>query len=395
LAHYVANESNQAFTGILKLETPAFLKWTAAGNLPLAFLQTVPGYTINSPKTDMMAKPFHSKEIHIHPDLSLGDTGQSERQAALSHGFLASASQPILGPNQQVLGIIASFYKQTGSPHSFDCKLLETASGLASLAIERDHQERMGKVNLALAEENHRIVEASRMKSEFMAVMSHELRTPLNAVIGFSQLLLDQKLGHLNPKQFEYLGDILDGGMHLLRLITDMLDLAKIEAGKMQLHVESIAVNQTIREVCDNLLSIALAKEINLRIATDSTVESAVVDSHKFRQVIYNLVSNAIKFSPKGGDVVISTGPTADGGLRLAVIDRGIGIRKEDLGKLFQQFQQLDSGTKRQFSGTGLGLLITKRLVELHKGEVGVESEFGKGSTFHATFPKPSEANLA
>jgi PAS domain S-box-containing protein len=393
LVNYVVNESNEALTGILKFESPKLLVWTATGSLPKEFLKAMPSYDIMAPAFGEIVASWHSREIRITPDLGLTNDEQKEHQIALAHGFHACIAQPILGPNQQVLGVITNFYGQIGVPSNFDCKLLETAAGLAALAIDRTQKEAMVRVNLELAEENRRIMEASRMKSEFMAVMSHELRTPLNAVIGFSQLLIDNKMGHLNPKQSEYLGDILDGGMHLLRLITDMLDLAKIEAGKMQLSLESMLVNQTIREVCDNLLSIAMGKEINLRIATDSTIESAIVDSHKFRQVLYNLVSNAIKFSPKGSDVLVSTSPTPAGDLRLAVSDQGIGIKKEDLGKLFQQFQQLDTGSKRQYTGTGLGLLITKRLVELHGGTVGVESEFGKGSTFYATFPLPNETN--
>jgi protein-histidine pros-kinase len=293
-----------------------------------------------------------------------------------------------MGSYGGLLGTLASFSRAPGEVSSFDLKLLETATDLAGIAVERWRQEETGRLNQELSEENRRILEANRMKSEFMASMSHELRTPLNAIIGFSQLLIDRKVGALNDKQSEYLGDILDGGMHLLRLINDVLDLAKIESGKMQLFLEPVSVTHAIREVCDILTPMALPKGIVFRIEADLNPDPALLDSQKFKQVLYNLISNAIKFSGQGAPVRISAlrGDLAE--LRLQVTDQGIGIRKEDMGKLFQEFQQLDSGATRHFPGTGLGLVITKKLVELHHGTVGMESEAGKGSTFFAVFPE-------
>jgi len=250
----------------------------------------------------------------------------------------------------------------------------------------------VARKNQELQEVNLRILEASRMKSEFLANMSHELRTPLNAIIGFSQLLIDRKVGPMNEKQSEYMGDILDGGMHLLRLINDVLDLAKIEAGKMQLYREEISVAQAMREVCDILLPMALGKSVKVRHEAGLGADEAYLDGRKVRQVLYNLVSNAIKFSKPGGSVEVSSCADGRGGIVLRVKDQGIGIHQEDLGKLFQQFQQLDSGSARHYPGTGLGLVITKKLVELHEGTVSVESEPGVGSVFSAHFPfVPSE----
>ncbi|HLP41587.1 MAG TPA: ATP-binding protein, partial [Fibrobacteria bacterium] len=306
---------------------------------------------------------------------------------ALEHGFRSCLARPILSTSGGLLGILVCFSRAHGRPGAFVAKLLETALDLAGIAVERRRQEEIARLNQELSEDNRRILEANRMKSEFLASMSHELRTPLNAIIGFSQLLIDRKVGPLNDKQGEYMGDILDGGMHLLRLINDVLDLAKIESGKMQLFLEPVPVLRAVREVCDILMPMALAKSIGFRMAANLDPETAVLDSQKFKQILYNLLSNAIKFSHQGGTVAISAARDAGGVLCLEVADRGIGIRKEDMGRLFQEFQQLDTGAARHFPGTGLGLVITKKLVELHRGSVGVESRPGEGSVFSAVFP--------
>jgi protein-histidine pros-kinase len=166
-----------------------------------------------------------------------------------------------------------------------------------------------------------------------------------------------------------------------------VLDLAKIEAGKMQLYREEISVAQAMREVCDILVPMALGKHVRVRHEAGPGADEAYLDGRKVRQVLYNLVSNAIKFSKSGGRVDVRSRTDGRGGILLQVADQGIGIRKEDLGKLFQQFQQLDSGSARHYPGTGLGLVITKKLVELHGGTVAVESEPDVGSVFSAHFP--------
>jgi PAS domain S-box-containing protein len=323
------------------------------------------------------------------PRIEDGGSWTRGRAESLAEGFLSCYAMPIKGSYGGTLGAVAFWFRRADEPSAFDTKLLETASDLAAITVERRHQEEIARINQELSEDNRRIMEANRMKSEFMASMSHELRTPLNAIIGFSQLLIDRKVGPLNEKQAEYLGDVLEGGMHLLRLINDVLDLAKIESGKMQLYRETVDIPSAVREVCDILLPMALAKGIDLRTDAALSPPASSLDSQKFKQVLYNLVSNAIKFSSHGGAVLVAA-DRKDGNLRLRVTDHGIGIRKEDLGRLFQEFQQLESGAARHLPGTGLGLVITKKLVELHGGSVGVESEPGKGSTFQAIFPETS-----
>ncbi len=321
------------------------------------------------------------------PDLGLNSDWPAGLLAARV-GLHACYASPIIGSSNRVMGAMVFFYPGPGPLDEFDACLLKTGAGLAGIAMERARQEEAGRKIQELSDQNRRIQEGSRLKSEFLARMSHELRTPLNAIIGFSQLLLDGKVGPLNARQSEYLGDILGGGMHLLRLINDVLDLAKIEAGKLQAVPETIQLAQSIREVCDILRPMALEKNLSIQIDTQGSPETGRLDPQKLRQILYNLVSNAIKFSHLGGEINIRLKASDAGELRLSVEDHGIGIRAEDMGKLFQQFQQLESGADRRYSGSGLGLVITRKLVELHGGEVEVKSELGKGSTFTAVFPQ-------
>ncbi len=244
----------------------------------------------------------------------------------------------------------------------------------------------MHQHNLELSLQNQQIQLANQLKNEFLAHMSHELRTPLNAVIGFTEFLIDQKAGNLNAKQSEYLQDILNSGMHLLRLINDMLDLAKIEAGKMEFFPEPFIVADTLNEVCMSLAPLLEKRNISLNTKGDMALE-IILDVQKFKQILYNLISNAIKFSKTDSLINIRVEKISTEKMTLSIQDFGIGIRTEDLSKLFNEFQQLEAGMTRRFQGTGLGLSLTKKLVELQEGTIAVESEFGLGSTFTITLP--------
>ena len=224
--------------------------------------------------------------------------------------------------------------------------------------------------------------EANRMKSEFLANMSHELRTPLNGIIGFTEFLFDEKPGPLQPKQKEYLGDVLNSARHLLQLINDVLDLAKVEAGKMELHPETFPVHKAVEEVAAVIRAIANKKNIAVGIEVGTGLEAVTLDQHKFKQVLYNLLSNAVKFSDEGGQVGIHARRLDNRQFEVQVRDTGIGIKAEDISRLFTEFEQLDSGTARRFQGTGLGLALTKKIVEFQGGRITVESEPGKGSVF-------------
>lgn len=238
----------------------------------------------------------------------------------------------------------------------------------------------------------HILERASRLKSEFLANMSHELRTPLNAIIGFSQMMHDEKLGPVSSDHKEYLGDILTSANYLLDLINDVLDLAKVEAGKMEFHPESVNLQHLVEETCTIARAMAVKKQLEMDISIDPDINSVVLDPAKFKQVLYNYLSNAIKFTPEGGRIAVRAVAEGVGDFRVDVKDTGIGIKPEDMEKLFVEFQQVGPPLSIQHHGTGLGLALTKKLVEAQEGKVGVNSILGKGSTFFAVLPRQSVA---
>jgi signal transduction histidine kinase len=227
---------------------------------------------------------------------------------------------------------------------------------------------------------------ASRHKSEFLANMSHELRTPLNAVIGFSDVLSEQMFGELNTKQLEYIDDIRSSGRHLLALINDILDLSKVEAGKMQLELSEFSLQQAIESGITMVRERAARQGVEL--TSDVGVEDDVIegDERKIKQVLFNLLSNAVKFTPAGGEVAVRA-RVDSGNVAISVRDTGVGIAKQDQERIFEAFQQAESGPDRAHEGTGLGLGLARRFVELHGGTITVESELGNGSTFTVRLP--------
>lgn len=250
----------------------------------------------------------------------------------------------------------------------------------------RKHVEALRERSAELEAENHRVQEASRLKGEFLANMSHELRTPLNAITGFAELLLDGDVRPDSAEHDEFLRDILTAGLHLQRLISDVLDLAKIEAGSLQFHPELVSVQTVVDEVCTVLRSVAADRGVEIHARID--VSEVTLDPGRLKQVLYNYLSNALKFSPAGSSVEVRAIPHPGDRFQVEVVDHGIGIAPADIGKLFQEFQQLESGTAKRHQGTGLGLALTKRLVEAQGGTVGVVSELGQGSRFYAILPK-------
>ncbi len=227
---------------------------------------------------------------------------------------------------------------------------------------------------------------ASRTKSEFLANMSHELRTPLNSIIGFSDLLIEQLFGELNEKQLRYVNNISTNGKQLLSLINDLLDFSKIEAGKMELNYEKFSLQETLAEIKSLMSPIASEKEIEINIDVDLEIPEIRADRNKFIQVMENLLSNAIKFSPRKGTIEVN-GALKGNMVRVGVKDEGIGIEKEDRERLFKPFSQIDSFAAKKYQGTGLGLVLVKKIVQLHGGHVWFESETGKGSTFGFSIP--------
>jgi PAS domain S-box-containing protein len=230
---------------------------------------------------------------------------------------------------------------------------------------------------------------ANHAKSAFLANMSHELRTPLNAVIGFSELLEQEIFGGLNDKQRGYVGNVLVSGRHLLQLVNDVLDISKVEAGRMDLAYERTPIGSIVDVVRSVIQAVAAKKGINLEVTVPPHLPEVSIDPGRIKQVLYNLIANAIKFTPRGGVVRVSA-RTGDGHLVVMVSDTGVGIAREDLSRLFREFEQLPQPGGVRPEGTGLGLALTKRLVELHGGKVEVESELGKGSTFSVHLPLKS-----
>ncbi len=228
---------------------------------------------------------------------------------------------------------------------------------------------------------------ANHAKSQFLANMSHELRTPLNAIIGFTEFLIDESCGPLLPDQKEYLGDVLSSSHHLLQLINDVLDLAKVEAGKMEMHPESFSVNNALEEVAAVISGIAQKKKIVINIEVNAGLETVMLDRRKFKQVLYNLLSNAVKFSDESGQVSVRGHRLDAHRFEVQVRDTGIGIKAQDIDRIFTEFEQLDSGTTRRFEGTGLGLALSKKYIEFQGGRITVESELGKGSVFSVVLP--------
>ncbi len=252
--------------------------------------------------------------------------------------------------------------------------------------IENQVQQLQG-TNRQLRVQNQQTQEANRLKSEFLANMSHELRTPLNAIIGFSDLLLTEIPGPLSEMQKDYLTDAYTNGKHLLQIINDILDLSKVEAGKMTFHPEPVNLTQLIEGIQEILHSLVAQKRMRVETQIDPTLHGIVLDPVRFKQVLYNYLSNAIKFTPEEGSIRIRVMPEQSDMFRLEVQDSGIGISPEDMDRLFVEFQQLDASTTKKHQGTGLGLALTRRLVEAQGGSIGVTSVPGQGSTFYAILP--------
>ncbi|MEO6951282.1 MAG: response regulator [Polyangia bacterium] len=265
----------------------------------------------------------------------------------------------------------------------------ELADTRAQLLSElQDKNSALLTAQTHLEQQNLRVQAASRLKSEFLANMSHELRSPLNAILGFAELLYDGHVKPESPQHKEFLGHILTSGKHLLQLINDVLDLSKVEAGKIELRPETVDPARIIGEVVAVLRATAAQTRNTLSTDLDPSIDRIVVDAARLKQIIYNYVSNALKFTPAGGHVTVRLKPDGEANLCLEVEDTGIGISPSDIDKLFVEFQQLDTGTTRKFAGTGLGLAVTKRIVEAHGGRVGVRSVVGEGSTFYAILPR-------
>jgi len=318
---------------------------------------------------------------------------------------------PVLA-GENLVGVLDIQSPQVGSFEDNDVRVMKTVADQIAVAIEnaRLYEEIRRQLNERerlfeevdgarselekraeeLEEANARLRELDRLKSQFLANMSHELRTPLNSIIGFSEVLADGLAGHLNDEQSEFTYDILSSGRHLLALINDLLDFSKIEADRVGLEPGTFHVKDLFDELRGSIAPLIEKKNQKLTFSEEENLPLLYADRMRVMQVFINLLSNANKFTPAGGSITVSCREAEPGYLLFAVIDTGIGIRKEDQEIIFEEFRQVDGSLTREVPGTGLGLTISRRLIELHGGRIWVESTFGKGTTFYVSLPAQS-----
>ena len=348
----------------------------ASHNLSASFLETIESMAIDQARgvirrASDLGRPFQYSDLADAPDFALAD-------ATLHEGFRALLVIP-MGSAGVTRGLI--LYRRT--PGAFAERTVELLTALANqsrIAIEN------ARLFQEIEEKGRQLEVANQHKSEFLANMSHELRTPLNAVIGFSEVLLERMFGDLNEKQAEYLDDILGSGRHLLSLINDILDLSKIEAGRMELEMTRFDLPLAIDNALTLVRERALRHGVALGVDVDPRLGEIAGDERKVKQVLLNLLSNAVKFTPEGGRVQIDAS-LANGHVEIAVTDTGIGIAPEDQEAIFEEFRQVGGDYARKREGTGLGLTLARRFVELHGGRIWVKSAVGQGSTFTFALP--------
>ena len=317
--------------------------------------------------------------VHI-PDIPHAPHApETLRRASAQMGIASIVMAPMLWEELGV-GSIYVGRRQAAPFSDEDITLLKTFADQAVIAIQN------ARLFHEIRDKSRQLEIADQHKSEFLANMSHELRTPLNAIIGFSEVLIERIFGELNEKQDDYLKDIHSSGRHLLNLINDILDLSKIEAGRMELDVETFDAASALANAMTLVRERAQRHAIKLALEVAPQVGEFRADERKFKQILLNLLSNAVKFTPDGGSIVMRAG-LVDGALEVAVSDTGIGIAQADQQAVFEEFRQVGRDYTTKHEGTGLGLALTKRFVELHGGTIRVDSEPGRGSTFTFTLP--------
>jgi GAF domain-containing protein len=322
--------------------------------------------------------PMGRQAVQV-PDITAGSYSSPISDALIEAGYRAVVAVPLIREDH-LIGALTMNRKTPGEFPAETIELLQTFATQSALAIQN------ARLFREIEEKSRQLEVASHHKSEFLANMSHELRTPLNAVIGFSEVLVQRMFGELNEKQDEYLKDIYASGQHLLSLINDILDLSKIEAGRMELAPAPFHLPSALENAVILVRERAARHGIALHLDLDPRLDEVVGDERKVKQVLLNLLSNAVKFTPEGGRITLKAG-RKDSVVEIAVSDTGIGIAPEDQAAIFEEFRQVGHDETRKQEGTGLGLTLAKKFVELHGGKIWVESGLGQGSTFTFTLP--------
>jgi len=354
--------------------------------------------------TGYKAQPFLTGAINADNDLSRLTDALATRTNTQTAGLIAAnrssytSSRDLfiaVGAISIIFAVMLGFvlsWSLVGPLRRTEARLSGIASGDFSSHVDVPNRDELGslaanvnRMNDELQRLYRELESSSTHKSEFLANMSHELRTPLNAIIGFSQVLRERMFGQINAKQEEYLDDILSSGSHLLSLINDVLDLSKVEAGRIQLDVARFSLGDALDRGVVMVRERALANRVAITLKAAPDVDFVDGDERRIRQVIFNLLANAVKFTPAGGTVAVVS-ERVNGEVRISVTDTGPGVRPEDHERIFEEFQQSEVGTAHG-EGTGLGLALSKRLVELHGGRIWVESEPGRGSSFVFALP--------
>ena len=323
------------------------------------------------------ARAVLSRTIVYIPDIREDHEYRLEALAQAAD-YLSVLAVPMLLESKPI-GVVVVTGAEAGAFSERQIELLQTFADQAVIAVEN------ARLFQEIEDKSRQLEAASRHKSEFLANMSHELRTPLNAIIGFSEVLTQRMFGDLNEKQEEYLRDIHASGQHLLSLINDILDLSKIEAGRMELEPTAFDLPSAIENALTLVRERAGRREIALHHAVDQRLGQIRGDERKIKQVLLNLLSNALKFTPEGGRIDVRAG-LVDGMAEVSVADTGIGIAPEDQEAVFEEFRQVGTVAKK-VEGTGLGLTLSRKFVELHGGRIWVTSDVGVGSTFTFTLP--------
>jgi signal transduction histidine kinase len=314
------------------------------------------------------------------PDIAVEGTYESPvRHALIDAGHRALLGVPLMSEDE-VIGVLGVTSKTPGKFAPEIVHLLSTFATQSALAIQN------ARLFHELEDKSRLLEAASRHKSEFLANMSHELRTPLNAILGFSEVLAERMFGEVNEKQAEYLQDILSSGRHLLSLINDILDLSKVEAGRLELELGRFHLPTALDNALTLVRERATRHGITLTQSVDPGLGDIVADERKVKQILLNLLSNAVKFTQEGGRVGLTVTRVEDI-VTISVSDTGIGIAPEDQATIFEEFRQVGRDDARKQEGTGLGLTLAKKFVELHGGRIWVQSQVGQGSTFSFTLP--------